>query len=437
MADAPVRVIGRKKRWHFALVLVVLLVGVTEVGARLVFRVTDGRAFSYSRLQRERKKQLGYCPVADDETTKATRAIFMLHPYLGMVLNPEHPGPLPGFDRINEYGFCGAPPAVHKRAPDKLIIAILGGSVASMLTAQTATILEKQLQAAPRYAGKKIILVNLAIPGHKQPQQILALNYALALGNEFDLIINLDGFNEVALYPHDGLAQGAHPLFPYRYALVAAQAPDLTSRRLEGQFAYLQEKRAGLADTFSRGPLRLSVTANLLWRARDRMLSSELARCERALASHKPVSRPIFSIGPQSDKLDDEGAMLEELVAIWKRGSLQLQGTCQGHGSRYYHFLQPNQYVPGSKELTSAEKKVAWNEEWKARPWIAKGYPRLRAAGKELAAKGVKFTDLSMVYVGHDKHYYVDPCCHVNTDGNKVLAEAIVQSLLETDEPPR
>src|SRR4030095_13628597 len=35
--------------------------------------------------------------------------------------------------------------------------------------------------------------------GYKQPQQLLVLSYFLSIGQTFDLVLNIDGFNEVAL----------------------------------------------------------------------------------------------------------------------------------------------------------------------------------------------------------------------------------------------
>ena len=41
----------------------------------------------------------------------------------------------------------------------------------------------------------------MAHEGYKQPQQALVLAYFLSIGQPFDLVINIDGLNEVALSP--------------------------------------------------------------------------------------------------------------------------------------------------------------------------------------------------------------------------------------------
>ena len=67
-----------------------------------------------------------------------------------------------------------------------------------------------------------------------------------------------------------------------------------------------------------------------------------------------------------------------------------------------------------------------------ARPVIEKGYP---LAG--LAQQGVNFHDLSMVFSKSTDTFYYDNCCHFNQPGNEVMAAAIAQALLETEEPPQ
>jgi len=57
-------------------------------------------------------------------------------------------------------------------------------------------------------------LVILGFPGYKQPQQLLALAYFLSLGAEYDLIINLDGYNDIVLPVTDNYNLGSTPFSP-------------------------------------------------------------------------------------------------------------------------------------------------------------------------------------------------------------------------------
>ena len=424
------------RRWLFRLTALALLYALSEAAALVGFRLLDGASFSFSRLQRERRKVSPHGP----EGLRAGGAedfVYVPHPYLGAALNPRYRRAMPGYDPVTEFGFTGKGSPVHKRAPGKVIVGITGGSVACMFGAQGTQALAQELKRAPAYVGKEIVFVNLAIPTHKQPQQVMALTYALALGGEFDILVNLDGFNEVALYPADSWPKGLFPLFPRDWDRIVTRFPDPTQRRLNGEIGYLQGKRRRWADWFAASPLRFSVTANLLWRGRDRVLASETRRCEMALQRSRPTSLPYCALGP-GHRLHSEDEIFPELVGIWKRCSRQLAQTCKGHGIRYFHFLQPNQYVPASKPLSPRERKDAWDDgDDSFRPSVEKGYPLLRQAGRELAAEGVCFRDLTMAFADRSESLYVDTCCHFNRGGNEIVAAAIARALLETAEPPR
>ncbi len=51
------------------------------------------------------------------------------------------------------------------------------------------------------FKTRTLIPLCMAHEGYKQPQQLLVLSYFLSIGQPFDLVINIDGFNEVALSP--------------------------------------------------------------------------------------------------------------------------------------------------------------------------------------------------------------------------------------------
>jgi hypothetical protein len=266
----------------------------------------------------------------------------------------------------------------------------------------------------------------------------MALNYALALGGEFDVVLNLDGFNEVASYPANDRPAGVSPLFPTGWQYTAVAFPDATVRRLIGQATYLGDARAKWARSCMAAPWRHSVTAGLLWKFRDRHLNGELTRSALALGGHKPEFLPYCAIGPSypGQRYAGDREMYEDLVAIWKRCSVQLDRICRGHGIQYYHFLQPNQYVAGSKEMGPAERRVAYDANARGKPSVEQGYPLLRKGGKDLSRRGVRFRDLTMAFAGVKEQTYVDNCCHLNQKGHEALAAEMARLIVETPEPP-
>jgi hypothetical protein len=127
--------------------------------------------------------------------------------------------------------------------------------------------------------------------------------------------------------------------------------------------------------------------------------------------------------------IENEEKTYRDLVEVWKRGSVQMKYLCDANGAKYFHFLQPNQYVEGSKPMSAAEQRQALNEKSPYKPAVVRGYPMLAEAGRELQRGGVNFTDLTMIYSTHDGLLYSDDCCHTNTEGSDIVARRIYDTM--------
>jgi hypothetical protein len=416
--------LGALKVWLFRLVVLLLLYGLLEGTSLALFRYHTGRWFSFSWVQ-EQQHQTEYWLLHARPEQKDSHII---HPYLGVVHNPDNPHRELETYPVNRYGFCDIHSPIQKRAPNRVIIGIVGGSVANVFANLGQATLREELKRSPRFAGKEVIVVNLAVSGYKQPQQWFALQYILARGGEFDLLVNIDGFNEVALYPADNWKDGVDPLFPRSWHHRVTGIPQTELRELIGEMAHVKQLRGRWAAWFRQSPLRYSVTMNLIWWLGNQSLYRDENRCVVALQGQRWTNLPPCALGPERPPRDEQ-AMLATLAALWKRCSLQLQRTCQANGIAYYHFLQPNQYVPGSKPLAPQERKEAYLENHPYRRGALAGYPLLRKEGKDLVRQGVHFHDLTLVFQGHEEPFYIDTCCHFNKAGNVVLARAIAAAL--------
>jgi len=358
--------------------------------------------------------------------------VMTLHPYLGYVFIPKEERGEPGHPAISisEDGFLDSAPAIRKRSPDRFLVGLMGGSVSGQMgtwhAAKLATAMARHLDL-----DREIEFVWLGMPGYHQPQQVLQLGYILAQGGEFDLLINLDGFNELAVPGALNAPQGAHPLFPMNWSMVALDVPDPEVRRNLGAVAYLKEVRQSRTEAFQASFWSYSPVARLLHQIRDDRLAAQISHRAWLLQEFPSEEIPWFVRGPARDHLPD-GELTAASVEVWKRSSLEMQALCDAHGIRYLHCLQPNQYDLDSKPLSAKEKKDAFEAESPYRPIIETGYPMLRAAGEELRARGVAFHDMSRLFADVGKTLYVDNCCHFNGDGNEILAEAIARAVQDS-----
>jgi hypothetical protein len=107
-------------------------------------------------------------------------------------------------------------------------------------------------------------VVRLALGGYKQPQQLMLLSHLLALGERFDAVVELDGFNEIVLPIVENVPKDVAADFPRSWYFFTESSLPIPVVELLGERRLLLEKRARLARAFPR-LLRASPTANLAW----------------------------------------------------------------------------------------------------------------------------------------------------------------------------
>ena len=190
---------------------------------------------------------------------------------------------------------------------------------------------------------------------------------------------------------------------------------------LKGEASYLRSLRGERAAMFSAKPFSYSVLWNILWRYQDRRLAARIAEIERAYLARAGAERTYQRNGPHQDfaGMDD---LFAQLASLWERSSLAMHHLCEAKGIAYYHFLQPNQYVRGSKPMSARERAAALADHSPYRTAVEKGYPYLERAGEALRAAGVRFFDMTGAFEGVEETLYTDKCCHFNERGAELLA---------------
>jgi hypothetical protein len=347
----------------------------------------------------------------------------VLHPYFGFVADPIKNRPIWA---VSEFGFPfkSGESLITKRSQDRILVAVFGGSFAS----GTYALLKRLFESRASELGKTVQVLNFSSAGYKQPQQLFVLNYLMALGAEFNIVVNIDGFNEVTLPTAENIPSGVNPYFPRGWDRRTAGIISQARLRSIGQIEFLRGRRTRWSQSFITHGLYYSPTLFLLWQYRDRLLSRAIYTTERELIADDDTSKSYATHGPRyvSDS-DDE--LFHDLAKVWKNASRQMNAVCAANGVRYYHFLQPNQYVADSKPMTADEQQTAVTNNHPYERGVAKGYPVLAKAGEELKRSGVDFTDLTNVFVNEKAPVYRDDCCHLNETGYKILAARIYDEI--------
>ena len=418
----------------------------------------------------------------------------VIHPYVGYVLDPHQNISEKG--QISNFGFVskGSANPIRKKSPHAIIIGVFGGSFA-LHVYQNSSLLHERFNIT----GKEIVILNFARGGGKQPEQLSILAYMLSLGAEFDMIINIDGFNEVALPPAENIPKGVYPFYPRQWYYRARNIIDPLEIRQLGYLEFLKNRKEQWAILFRTNKLYRSAILSLIWEYRDKRLgkiiynvqldiehqqkevfegfvvNSNALNCLRSknisnsiiaslqsLPGHIVLKKDSFSeiieqaIGKEAyDKYQEEilwcttmpsagyvvtgpeypyeseEQLYHDLAMHWKQSSFQMNALCQANGIQYYHFLQPNQYVAGSKRMTTEEKQLAINEKHPYKVGVENGYPLLRRFGRKLISLGINFTDMTMIFQNNSEILYHDSCCHLNKQGYDLIMEAIWKTIKE------
>jgi hypothetical protein len=198
--------------------------------------------------------------------------------------------------------------------------------------------------------------------------------------------------------------------------------------RLAGEITALTRLRGYWGEIFLLPGLRSSAITALVWRAGDGLLGRLAAARRLDLAEYEgqlePEQRRFASHGPLA-RYRGADQVYGDIAELWKESSLQMHRLARANKARYYHFLQPNQYMPDVKPMLEEERAVALRPDSAYGKSVARSYPLLREKGQELVREGVRFHDLTGIFGGIGKPLYIDDCCHVNAEGNAMIGRKI------------
>ncbi len=415
-----------KKKIIFGIILFILVLLFVEAGSFLSYLVIKGKLFPYLKYfdamqvvsENDSKKGTSDRKYGSTEM-KWGKKVEVIHPYLGYVQDPDRNS------NVSDLGFPGKNISINSKSDDKLIVAILGGSFA-MGTYRDA---KEKIVEILKKTGKDIKIINLAAGGYKQPQQLFALTYLLCLGAEFDVVINLDGFNEVSLPPVENVSRNISPVYPRGWYFRVAEINSPQTLMKLGKIAGINENRKNCAKLFTKAKLFYSSALCTAWRTYDTLLTRKKTSLILTLEKNrKKINNEYVVTGP-FNKFQNDDELYNYLATIWKQCSLQLNQICKANDIKYYHFLQPNQYIKDSKPMGKEELKIAISENQPYRKSVEKGYPIIMKLGKELINSKVKFYDLTMIFAENNSLLYRDDACHVNKSGYEIIATYIANTI--------
>jgi hypothetical protein len=326
----------------------------------------------------------------------------------------------------NDYGFFSPYEYPYSADNNPYIIAVFGGSVAQWFSLQSSETLIKAFEAHAQVGERPIKLINFAQGGYKQPQQLQALTYFLSKGQSFDFVVNIDGFNEVAL-AHINIANKVDPALPNSQTLLPLVS--LSSRntgsaerlRLISKLLFCKRKLAVIADRLKQSTLASYWLVQHLY---EKIILSQKLTIEKKLSelsNHNNASSMHLNTWLSNSAREIE---YKQIADLWMNASTTMSDILKARGIPYLHVIQPNQYF-SIKPLSKLEKIIAIDPNSPYSEYVKKGYPLLIDRIPLLQNKGVRVVSAISIFDHTDETIYYDTCCHFNQQGNEILANFV------------
>ena len=403
----------RKGRLSLVAINLLVFVALAEAAAVAFYYVQHG-VFFYT-ADREN-------PRAIVETDRGELSADVLHPYFGPI---HRPGVRP---QTNNVGFGSRHAFPFTRTSDRqFLVGIFGGSVAQAFCDRGTPRLIAALQRDSNLANREIVPLCFSHEGYKQPQQLIVLAYFLSLGQQYDLVINIDGFNEVALgtRSHERGRDVSMPSPIHVDPLLnLIDAATLTPARAQAlaRITVYKERLNRLGER-----LRGSRIATVHF-ALDRYYVFTMNRYQAEVAAYdalpsNPPASSVLLLTPPMRKRDSETVVYEDIAAGWASASLLMRDMLAARGVRYVHVMQPNQYFT-RRVFSVEEARVALNVGQPFKLAVERGYPVLLRTAATLQGKE-EFVDGTPAFDSEPAAVYEDDCCHYTDRGYELLADMI------------
>jgi len=388
-----------KKIYFYILYLVIFFLFINICSLLTIYVVTKQNYFNKTDYTLFKKR-----------FSKSDKKSLYPHPFFGFNFTTHKPAK----DKIT------LDEQLYNNLPDQLLendikILILGGSVAEDFSYNdTSQEFEKndftihpqnifQNLLNKKFKTNRFKIYNAAIGGGKQPQQLFKLYYLYLVDEKFDVVINLDGFNEIALSFSENIDIGNSFLYPRNYSrIISTFNSDLNCIQKSNQYT-ASYNFIPLVELY-----KLSVIRN----------------CHIKTEGDPNEKRNQFSKMSNFKQLKSE-KYFEYIEDLWIRSSEQIESFSNEKKFQYIHVIQPSHYLKNSKIYSKKELELL-NYPKYGNP-ISKHYGKLNFENLNIKNK----LDLRYIFKENNKTLYRDYCCHLNNYGMKLIADKIIKEFYD------
>jgi len=417
-----------KKFFFLVFVNVSLLAVLLEIGSLGAYAMRRGELF-YSR------DILKY----DDRGSALFSGNFfkqldmVIHPYFGYVERfVENKTNNHGFRNPSKEATCCDFPFVPKE--NQAVVGIFGGSVAGALgiIARNDDYLRSKFEKIPAFADKEIVFLSFATGGYRQPQQVMILTYYLLLGQKFDAIVNVDGFNELVTAFHNNrdeidISMPATDIF-YN---TGRHIERVNMRGGDGKGVVLAYHTWKYIDTGRKAEHCVLASCFILYKIqqiyhqirRDSVEGVQRKSWRDYTHFYLPKKHKQEENRLSSENLDD---LMEKEATLWEASTRAMALLAKDAGALYVHIVQPTLLYVVGKHIKPKNPQNPYGYLMKP---LEIGYPKLIKRIPALRADGIGIIDSTAMFDHVDEAVYADDCCHYNMKGMYMLEDVVAEQL--------
>ena len=386
----------------------VIIVNLTLAGATILLLPFVAFKFKYGQFSlthEEIKKVASGVDVQQAHGKKGFREAIKSLETNEVYCNQPHPV-IGWIDICRSDEFWGFSNVTQKdKTPDTFRILLVGGSVANYMGDSGALEVAFENRLKELRDERKLEIFNAALPGFKQPQQLAVINALIASGWVFDAIVNVSGNNEIALVANHLFVEGYNPLLPFAHperSLMAAK------------MLYKPQDECKDENIF-------------MWHPFSQFLK---IRCYReTLGKMKSFVhfQPYLSAMKYKEDIPrtKEEAIKRALMA-WIASSRSSYAIASINRIRYLEVIQPSQYLERSKNFSREEELLVKSDQ--SMKVVGEGYSMIQAEDFGLSPESI--LDARFIFANTRQPVYSDNCCHLNQEGERILADAIAGKII-------
>ena len=322
--------------------------------------------------------------------------------------------PFYGLNRGNEIGFISDVSVEEnfisvspKPLTGEIKVLVIGGSASTQLSLvgldpnNKSYLLAKRLNR--RFNTDRFVIYNAGQGGGKQPMQYFKYLYLDLLGFKPDLIINYDGFNEVALPFSENIHNDLNAIYPRSF----------------------NQSINSTAMSYSLWATCIDLN-NIMLSNNSYIPIYELAKwvyvkkCHIRLVEIRKKNWPFIS---EKNKNLEKSNYLQRVLNIWSYSSNKTFSLTSTKKIPYLHIIQPNQYLKNSKNFSEKENREFLTDSV-FKNIIERHYSKLNL---NMLLTDNKL-DQRFLFKNEERTVYLDNCCHFNKLGITTIIDDLIDN---------